>query len=233
MACLTACGEGLPEVEQCGVLAAMQKLGGDAEKKVESLRFWGKAHATRGAYYVFECAMSERPEPVRPLEGPSRTFDVRGARSPHRARGVQAEGEEQEPAPGEAAPEAQAGCNKYMYYVCTRLGGPVTLLDDVTPAQIRAARAICTFLTGDLDAPVSGSPPFPGRERHLLRAQIARIAHATTLCPEGFFATPEEGETELTPNEEYAPPPGEVMRDPARWCHRCALVACILLPHLV
>lgn len=30
-------------------------------------------------------------------------------------------------------------------------------------------------------------PPFDGSERHYLRAQIARIAAATAVSPQGFF----------------------------------------------
>ena len=128
--------------------------------------------------------------------------------------------------PDEAPTEAEAGCNKYMYYVTATCGSPFTLLDDVTPAQIRAARRISKLFTGDLDAPVAAYAPFPGRERHYLRAQIARIGHATTLVPKGKYIAPEEGEGEPEENEEYVAQPAAAMVDPASWCHWCAQCTC-------
>lgn len=109
-----------------------------------------------------------------------------------------------------------------MYYACTHLGGPLVLLDDVTPEQIKAARRIHKFLTGNLDAAVGGFPAFPGQERHYLRAQVSRIAHATILCPKGLYNLPEEAEEPET-NEEYTALPVALMRDPASWCHWCDL----------
>ena len=46
--------------------------------------------------------------------------------------------------------------------------------------------------TGNLNASIDSCPPFPGKERHLLRAQIARITHATEICPKGLFEIDEE-----------------------------------------
>lgn len=107
-----------------------------------------------------------------------------------------------------------------MYHTCTHLGGPLVLLDDVTPDQIKAARRINKLFTGDLDSVVGGFPAFPGCERHYLRAQVSRIAHATTLCPKGLYTMPQEAE-EPELNEEYAARPVALMRDPASWCHWC------------
>ena len=130
-------------------------------------------------------------------------------------------GEEGELPPGEAPVEAETGCNKTMFFVTSGLGQPCTLLEDVTPAQVRAARGADKLLTGQLDAPVHGYPPFPGKERHFLRAQIARISHATTLCPKGLYNAPEEGEGEPETNEEYQALPLPAMQDPSNWCHWC------------
>lgn len=135
------------------------------------------------------------------------------------------EGEAELPA-GEAPAEAETGANKYMYYVCTSLGGPFTLLGDVTPAQIKVARQLKKLLIGDLAAPVATYPPFPGSERHYLRAQIARIAHSTVLCPKGLYTAPEDGAGDPEPNEEYAAAPVSRMLDPASWCHWCAPCHC-------
>ena len=64
LAHLAHCGEVLTATERSEVLLAMKRLGSDAEKKVEALRFWGKLYSLAGCYYVFECRMSERPEKV-------------------------------------------------------------------------------------------------------------------------------------------------------------------------
>lgn len=46
--------------------------------------------------------------------------------------------------------EERSGTNAAVYWVATRLGGELTRLPDVTPLQIRTARSIKKFLTGDL-----------------------------------------------------------------------------------
>jgi radial spoke head protein 4A len=45
------------------------------------------------------------------------------------------------------------------------------------------------ILTGNLNAEIFG---FPGKERNLLRAQLARIQHATNIVPKGIFEMDEE-----------------------------------------
>lgn len=59
---------------------------------------------------------------------------------------------------------------------------------------INIARKIKHIFTGNLDAKVITNPHFPGRERDLLRAQIARIVHASTIAPVGLFGLDEEDE---------------------------------------
>lgn len=46
--------------------------------------------------------------------------------------------------------------------------------------------------TGNLNATIESCPPFPGKERHYLRAQLARITHGTEICPKGLFEIDEE-----------------------------------------
>jgi len=46
--------------------------------------------------------------------------------------------------------------------------------------------------TGNLNANVNVNPTFNGKERHLLRATLARIFHATALVPKGLLAEDEE-----------------------------------------
>jgi len=42
-------------------------------------------------------------------------------------------------------------------------------------------------MTGCLNSPLNTNPPFPGKERHYLRAQIARISHNVTIAPAGLY----------------------------------------------
>jgi len=47
-------------------------------------------------------------------------------------------------------------------------------------------------LTGDLNATIDSQPPFPFKERHLLRAQLARIQHATQIAPAKMYELEED-----------------------------------------
>lgn len=73
------------------------------------------------------------------------------------------------------------------------MGEPWVRLPKVRPEHVVGARHLRRFLTGSLDSEVAGHPPFPGKEREFLRAQIARITSATLISPEGLFGTPDEG----------------------------------------
>jgi len=81
-------------------------------------------------------------------------------------------------------------------------------LPDAAPIHISCAKMIKYAFTGDLNANINSCPPFPGKERHLLRAQLARITHATELCPKDFFVLAEDPDNpeavpEVKVNEEF------------------------------
>jgi len=61
-------------------------------------------------------------------------------------------------------------------------------------------------ITGDLNASIDSNPSFPGKERHFIRAQIARISHGTYIVPKGLYELDEETE-EVKLAEEIAIPP--------------------------
>lgn len=65
-------------------------------------------------------------------------------------------------------------------------------LPDCRPEHILVARMIKHVFTGDLNADINSNPPFPGKERHLLRATLARISHATQIVPKGLYEIDEE-----------------------------------------
>lgn len=79
------------------------------------------------------------------------------------------------------------GCNRYSYFVVNNLYDNWIELPIVTPRQIVAAREIKKFFTGDLEAEIVSYPCFPGREKHYLRAQIARITAGTHIAPQGYY----------------------------------------------
>jgi len=66
-------------------------------------------------------------------------------------------------------------------------------------------------------------PWFPGKERHLLRAQIARISATCSLAPKGWYEPDDEaGEGRIKEAEDPigAFPPQEELESEAGWCHR-------------
>jgi radial spoke head protein 4A len=78
-----------------------------------------------------------------------------------------------------------AGVNTYTYWATSDLLGSWVELPDIRPQHILTARRLKRMFTGDLEAKIWTNPHFVGREKHLLRAQIARISHATTIVPKG------------------------------------------------
>ena len=73
--------------------------------------------------------------------------------------------------------------------------------------------------TGDLNATIDSSPPFPGKERHLLRVQLARITHATEICPKGIYEIDEEsGDVKMA--EEPPAAETEALKSAEAWGHR-------------
>lgn len=73
------------------------------------------------------------------------------------------------------------------------------------------------MLTGNLNASIDSNPPFPGKERHFLRAQIARITHATSLIPKGLMEVDEEGKEKYA--DEFNVPGTEELKALEAWSH--------------
>lgn len=87
-----------------------------------------------------------------------------------------------------------SGVNTYVYWVSDSSLGEWTQLPDLDPKDISAARSIKVLFSGDLERKIITNPFFFGQEKHYLRAQIARIAHGTTVVPNGIYklGEPEE-----------------------------------------
>lgn len=89
------------------------------------------------------------------------------------------------------------GANSHVYWVTDDILSDWIQLPDVEPKYIEAARSIKYIVTGNLNAEINSNPKFPGKERHFLRAQIARIAHSTTIVPKGYLAPDENNDKEV------------------------------------
>lgn len=138
------------------------------------MRFFGKIRCTKADYYVVEAT----------------------------AEGVEeAGGEEGEEAAVEEKEEGQedkgTGVNKYSYFVTNSPFSAWKRLPDLAPSHIETARKIKVLFSGDLERDIICNPFFFGKEKHLLRAQIARISHSTALVPTGSYKINEEDERDI------------------------------------
>lgn len=71
-------------------------------------------------------------------------------------------------------------------------------------------------MTGDLNACIDSNPPFPGKERHFLRAQLARIFAATQIAPKGLYEMDEET-NKMKMAEEFSVPSTEELNNLEAW----------------
>jgi radial spoke head protein 4A len=166
--------------------------------EMSSIRFFGQIHGTEKDYYIAEVKFSGK---FPKTEDPATKKEPRGY-------------------PGRS--------NEFVYYVTNSIEGEWQPLPDVLPAQIITARKMCRFLTGNLHASVEGYPRFPWPEASLLRAQIARIASATTISPKGYFtmeeAEEEDGPEEMKADPEFEAPSAEDLRTTEGWAHHRAFL---------
>lgn len=79
------------------------------------------------------------------------------------------------------------GLNRHSYFVVNTLSDDWIELPIITPKQIVTSRYIKKFFTGDLEADILSYPCFPGKEKHYLRAMIARITASTHIAPRGCY----------------------------------------------
>lgn len=145
-----------------------------------------------------------------------------------------AEGEKEGGDAGELPPEVEprgTGVNKNVYWVTDSVTGEWVELPDATPETIDVARKVKRLFTGQVEAEVVTNPHFAGREKDLLRAQIARIAQTTSVVPCGLFRVQEDSEREITevPEEERKLPTFEQLRSLQSWCHAAPNILHVLL----
>ncbi len=111
------------------------------------------------------------------------------------------------------------GVNKLVYWVADDILEDWIQLPDVKPEQIMVAKLMKYIFTGNLNAEINSTPPFPGKERHLLRAQLARITHATSIIPKGLLEVDEETNKEKYAEEFSMPTTPEEVKSLEIWGH--------------
>jgi radial spoke head protein 4A len=189
-------GEGVSEEEAFRLAVALKRLL-DKEPLAKA-RFWGKINGTKRSYFIAETKIDENrvaekenaeEEPVEQIgKAPETIFQALNGYAARQPVKILAE-------------ESGKGLNEFRYYVATSDDlTEWTVLADVLPSHIIAARLIHKCFTGDLEAPVDCHPQFPGVEKHYLRAQIARISSATLIAPRDIHTT--EGATEEEEEDE-------------------------------
>lgn len=196
-------GIGFNQQESYHIGMSLRKLASESPS-IESLRFWGKVLGTDGDYFVAEGMLQSLPKVVNadgaldkaPVLPGSPEFDVE-------SRGD--------------------GANAFTYWVSSGGCAPWTRLPAARASHIVASRSIKRIMTGSLDSPVQSMPWFPGKEQHLLRAQIARISATCTLAPRGWYEPDDEaGDNKVKESEAPADsfPSSEELSTEAAWVHR-------------
>ncbi|XP_029105821.1 radial spoke head protein 4 homolog A-like [Scleropages formosus] len=182
---LEQAGVGLGKEEMHRIFLALKQLVDT--QPLQRCRFWGKILGTESNYFVAEGEFREgedEEDEAAEEEERKAEHDMDAANRLHKLA--------DKSLPVVPKEDKGTGANKCSYFVCREPGMPWVRLPSVTPAQIIAARQICKFFTGRLDAPIASSPPFPGNEANYLRAQIARISASTQVSPLGFYQFAEE-----------------------------------------
>jgi hypothetical protein len=193
-------GIGFGREESYAITMSLRRLAADTPS-IESVRFWGKILGTSNDYYIAEASLKLPPLP--PLE--------------KRAPPPLPEDPEYD-----VEPRGQ-GVNTFMYWVSAGPSTPWTPLPAARASHIKAAKSIKRLMVGDLDSPVLSTPWFPGKERHLLRAQIARISASCNLAVSGWYAIDED---ENAPKNKLKVAEADVAFDSlgeqATWVHAAA-----------
>ena len=166
-----------------------------AEKSsATKLRLWGKIHGTESDYFVAE-GITDDDDEGEGEDGKQEDIEPRGS-----------------------------GVNQFVYWVAPDSLADWKQLPDISPAYLKASRLIKVSFTGDLERKIITNPFFHGKEKHYLRAQIARIHHGTTLVPKGLYCTQEADVNDIERNdpddeENKYVPQTENQLSLKNWCH--------------
>jgi len=118
------------------------------------------------------------------------------------------------------------GVNQFVYWVTDNLLNDWIQLPDCRPEYITGSMQIKHIFTGNLNSEIKSNPKFPGKERHLLRAQLARIFHSTAMIPTGLMEMDQEDETNPDPKyaEEFTMKPVEELKAMSEWANAYPLI---------
>ena len=123
------------------------------------------------------------------------------------------------------------GINRFTFWVSDSLLEYWNELPDITPEQLQTSRLFKYIFTGDLNSKVKSFVSFPGKEMHLLKCQIVRILHSSSIVPKGYQKLSENYKDQLEGkiveyDEEYKPASFDEMKDPelANWSHEYAYI---------
>lgn len=182
------CGCGLAEEEAFLLERSITRLA--MAKQLQDIRFVGKIFGFSGNYYVISTRRYLQENEVIYQE-------VNTMPKPPRKK-VEVPVQDE---PG------FVGVNRLSFWVSSYPSAEWVLLPDVTAAQINASRAIKRMFSGDLNADVISSPPFPWKESVLLRAVLSRLVSGTFIAPVGSMEEPEADEEEDDMDEDEDGPP--------------------------
>merc|ERR1712232_940374 len=119
-------------------------------------------------------------------------------------------------------PQGQ-GSNVCAYWVSAGGAAPWVRLPSARASHIVAARSMQKLFTGSLDSSIASTPWFPGDERDLLRAQIARITATCKLAVNGWWKVDDNDPKKiLVDTEEEKGDPNAAFGDldqPGGWVH--------------
>jgi radial spoke head protein 4A len=124
----------------------------------------------------------------------------------------------------EVPPEVESrgtGVNKNVYWITNSVTDEWIELPDTIPSTINLARQVKLIFTGKPETNIITNPHFAGKEKELLRAQIARITQMTSIIPKGYFKKQEDVEREIVevPEEEKKALEFEELKELDNWCH--------------
>lgn len=123
------------------------------------------------------------------------------------------------------------GINRYTFWVSSSVLETWTELPDITKEQLVTSRYFKYIFTGKLNNSVNSFVPFPGQEKHLLKCQIVRILHSSSIVPKGLYKLSENFKEQLEGkvtefDEEFKSPTFEEMKSPEAesWVHEHAYI---------
>ena len=124
--------------------------------------------------------------------------------------------------------EKGTGVNRFTYFVTENAFSSWKKLPNLAPKHIEGARSVKILLSGDLEKKIICNPYFFGKEKHYLRAQIARISLSTSVVPAGSKKLVEDNDREIIDNEpeegELVLPNTSEMGKADLWVHESASI---------